>query len=591
MRQQLIDLRAVMAKHGVDYCLVPSNDFHGSEYLSSHFKSRSWMSGFTGSAGTLLVGKDWAGLWTDGRYFIQAAQQLEGTGIDLMKMGEPGVPTLNEYIEKHLQKGHVLGFDGRVVSSRQAANLRKLAEKCGASIACEKDLVGEIWADRPALSAKPAFELPADVVGKSRAEKLMDLRAALAKENADAVVIASLMDVCWLMNLRGADVACTPVMLSFAAVTAEEAVLFVNPAVLSDEIRRNLENDGVTIRAYEDVYDFVRNLAKGSKVMMNLNVVNSKLEACVPLGVEIIDKVDPTNLPKACKNEKEVDNFRIAHIKDGAAVTKFMRWVKTNVGKIDMDELSVAEKLEEFRAAQPGYIGPSFEPIMGYGPHGAIVHYSATEESCAKLAPRSFLLSDTGAHFIEGSTDITRTFSLGELTDDEKRFYTLVLKGNLQLGNAQWKAGCTGANLDYLAREPLWRLEADYNHGTGHGVGYILSVHEGPQSIHWGRANTTPLEVGMITSNEPGFYLEGAFGVRLENLTAVKEVATNSYGRFLRFETLTMVPFDLDAIIPELLGEECRGILNAYHLKVRHTLAPYMTDEENAWLAEATRAI
>lgn len=591
MRQQLIDLRAVMEKHGVDYCLVPSNDFHGSEYLSSHFKSRSWMSGFTGSAGTLLVGKDWAGLWTDGRYFIQAAQQLEGSGIDLMKMGEPGVPTLNEYIEKHLHKDQVLGFDGRVVSTRQAENLRKLADKCGASIACEDDLVGEIWADRPALSAKPAFELSAEVVGKSRAEKLMDLRAALAKEGADAVVIASLMDVCWLMNLRGADVACTPVMLSFAAVTAEKAVLFVNPAVLSEEIRRNLESDGVTIRAYEDVYAFVRGLDAGSKVMMNLNVVNSKLKTCVPDGVEIIDKVSPTNLPKACKNEKEVDNFRIAHIKDGAAVTKFMRWVKTNVGKIDMDELSVAEKLEAFRAEQPGYIGPSFTPIMGYGPHGAIVHYSATEESNAKLEAKSFLLSDTGAHFIEGSTDITRTYALGELTDDEKRFYTLVLKGNLQLGNAQWKAGCTGANLDYLAREPLWRLEADYNHGTGHGVGYILSVHEGPQSIHWGRANTTPLEVGMITSNEPGFYLEGAFGVRLENLTAVKEVATNGYGRFLRFETLTMVPFDLDAIIPELLGEECRGILNAYHAKVRQTLAPYMTEEENAWLADATRAI
>ena len=422
MRQQLIDLRAVMASSGVDYCLVPSNDFHGSEYLSDHFKSRSWMSGFTGSAGTLLVGKDWAGLWTDGRYFIQAAQQLEGTGIDLMKMGEPGVPTLNEYLEKHLQKDHVLGFDGRVVSSRQAANLRKLADKCGASIACEKDLVGEIWTDRPALSAKPAFELSADVVGKSRAEKLMDLRAALAKEGADAVVIASLMDVCWLMNLRGADVACTPVMLSFAAVTAEEAVLFVNPAVLSDEIKRNLADDGVTICAYEDVYDFVRNLNRGSKVMLNLNVVNSKLEACVPLGVEIIDKVDPTNLPKACKNEKEVDNFRIAHIKDGAAVTKFMRWVKTNVGQIPMDEISVAEKLEAFRQEQPGYICPSFEPIMGYGPHGAIVHYSATEESCAKLEAKSFLLSDTGAHFIEGSTDITRTYALGELTEDEKKF-------------------------------------------------------------------------------------------------------------------------------------------------------------------------
>ena len=591
MRQQLVDLRGVMAKHGVDYCLVPSNDFHGSEYLSSHFKARKWVSGFTGSAGTLLVGKDWAGLWTDGRYFLQAAEQLAGSGIDLQKMGEPGVPTLNAYLEQHLKAGQILAFDGRVVSTRQAEGLGKLAEKCGASIACEEDLVGEIWTDRPALSAQPAFELTADVVGKSRAEKLMDLRAALAKEDADAVVIASLMDVCWLMNLRGADVACTPVMLSFAAVTAEEAVLFVNPAVLSEEIKRNLADDGVTIRAYEDVYDFVRGLTAPIKVMMNLNVVNSKLNACVPEGVEVIDKVSPTNLPKACKNEKEVDNFRIAHIKDGAAVTKFMRWVKENVGKIDMDEISVAKKLADFRAEQPGYIGPSFEPIMGYGPHGAIVHYSATEESCAKLEAKSFLLSDTGAHFIEGSTDITRTFALGELTEDEKKFYTLVLKGNLQLGNAQWKAGCTGSNLDYLAREPLWRLEADYNHGTGHGVGYILSIHEGPQSIHWGRGSNTPLEVGMVTSNEPGFYLEGAFGVRLENLTAVKEVATNGYGRFLRFETLTMVPFDLDAVIPELLGEECRQVLNAYHAKVRGTLLPYMTEEEKPWLVNATRAI
>ena len=591
MREQLISLRRAMAAHGVDYYMVPTDDFHGSEYVGSHFKCRSWVSGFTGSAGTLLVGKDWAGQWTDGRYFIQAADQLAGSGIDLMKMGEPGVPTLTDYLDKHLKKGMTFGFDGRVVSARMAARLRAIAEKRGAAIVCQDDLVGEVWTDRPALSAEPVRELPAELVGRSRGEKLADVRAELAKGDADAVVIASLMDVCWLMNLRGNDVACTPVVLSFAAVTAEEAVLFINPDVLSSEITANLQNDGVTIRPYGEVYDYVAALPAGTKLMLNLNVVNSKLESCVPASVEVIDKVSPTNLPKACKNEKEVDNFRIAHIKDGAAVTKFMRWVKTNVGKIPMDEISVAEKLEEFRAAQPGYIGPSFEPIMGYGAHGAIVHYSATEESCARLEPKSFLLSDTGAHFIEGSTDITRTYALGELTDDEKRFYTLVLKGNLQLGNAQWKAGCTGANLDYLAREPLWRLEADYNHGTGHGVGYILSVHEGPQSIHWGRANTTPLEVGMITSNEPGFYLEGAFGVRLENLTAVKEVATNGYGRFLRFETLTMVPFDLDAIIPELLGEECRGILNAYHAKVRQTLAPYMTDEENVWLADATRAI
>ena len=591
MREQLIALRGAMAAHGVDYYMVPTDDFHGSEYVGRHFKCRSWVSGFTGSAGTLLVGKDWAGQWTDGRYFIQAADQLAGSGIDLMKSGEPGVPTLADYLEKHLQKGMTFGFDGRVVGARTAARLRSIAEKCGASVVCTDDLVGEVWTDRPALSAEPVRELPAELVGKSRAEKLMDVRAALAKDGADAVVIASLMDVCWLMNLRGNDVACTPVVLSFAAVTAEEAVLFINPAVLSEEIAKNLRDDGVTIRPYGEVYDYVAAMPGDKTLMLNLNVVNSKLEACVPAGVKVLDKPDPTTLPKAKKNEKEVDNFRIAHIKDGAAVTKFMHWLKKNVGKVEMDELSVAEKLEAFRCEQENYVGPSFGMIMGYGPHGAIVHYSATKESCAKLEPRSFLLSDTGGHYLEGSTDITRTFALGELTEDEKRFYTLVLKGNLQLGNAQWKAGCTGANLDYLAREPLWRLEMDYNHGTGHGVGYMLSVHEGPQSIHWGRANTTPLEVGMITSNEPGFYLEGAFGVRLENLTVVKEVESNSYGRFLRFETLTMVPFDLDAVIPELLGEECRALLNAYHAKVRKTLKPYLTEEENVWLADATRAI
>ncbi len=592
MREQLTALRAAMAAHGVDFCMVPTDDFHGSEYVGSHFKGRSWVSGFTGSAGTLLAGRDWAGLWTDGRYFIQAAQQLAGSGIDLMKMGEPGVPTLTEYLEKHLTKGMTLGFDGRVVSDRMAGKLRDVARKNGASVACEDDLVGEVWTDRPALSAGPVTELSADMVGQSRAEKLMDLRSALAREGADATVIASLMDVCWLMNLRGSDVACTPVVLSFAAVTQEEAVLFINPAVLKEETIRTLQSDGVTLRPYDAVYDYVCALPENSSVLLNLNVVNSKLTACVPAGVRVIDKQDPTTLPKAMKNEREVENFRIAHIRDGVAVTKFMHWLKKNVGRIDMDEISVAEKLEELREEQERYIGPSFTPIMAYGEHGAIVHYGATEATNAKLEPRSFLLADTGGHYLEGSTDITRTFALGELTEDEKRFYTLVLKGNLQLGNAQWKYGVTGANLDYLAREPLWRLEMDYNHGTGHGVGYILSVHEGPQSIHWGRAqNAVPLEVGMVTSNEPGFYLEGAFGVRLENLTAVREVAANGYGRFLRFETLTMVPFDLDAVIPELLGEECRMLLNAYHAKVRQTLRPYLTDEENAWLDDATRAI
>lgn len=591
MRQQLLDLRATMAARGVDVYMIPTDDFHASEYVGDYFKCRAYVSGFTGSAGTLLVTADWAGLWTDGRYFLAAAEQLKDSGIELMKMGEPGVPTLNAHLAAILREGQVLGFDGRVVNARAAAQLRQLAQKAGATVSCGDDLVDAIWTDRPALSAQPAFELSAEVAGKSRAEKLADLRAALKAEEVDAVVLASLMDVCWLMNLRGGDVSCTPVMLSFAAVTAEEAILFVNAAVLSDEIRAGLAADGVTLRPYGDVYAYLAALPAGQRLMMDLRVVNSRMLDSVPDGVTVVDHADPTTLPKACKNPTEVEGFRQAHVKDGVAVTKLMCWLKQNVGKIPMDEFSVAAKLESLREEQPNYIGPSFHPIMAYGPHGAIVHYSATEESNAAIQPRSFLLSDTGGHYLEGSTDITRTFALGELTEDEKRFYTLVLKGNLQLGNAQWKAGCTGTALDYLAREPLWRLEMDYNHGTGHGVGYILSVHEGPQRIHWGNSASAALEVGMITSNEPGFYLEGHFGVRLENLTAVREVETNGYGRFLRFETLTMVPFDLDAVIPELLGDECVKLLNAYHARVRQTLTPYMTAEEAAWLEGATRAI
>lgn len=593
MRAQLTALRAKMQAHGVDYYMIPTDDFHGSEYVGEHFKCRSYVSGFTGSAGTLLVTQDWAGLWTDGRYFIQAGQQLAGSGIELCKMGEPDVPRLSEYIEQHLEKGQVLGFDGRVVSAKLCETLQKTAEQKGATVKCQMDLVGEIWTDRPALSAQSARELPESLVGQSRASKLNDLREALKQEKADAVVMASLMDVCWLMNLRGDDVACTPVVLSFAAVTRDTATLFVNPAVLNAEIKAHLLADGVEVRPYEEVYQYVAALSAGTTVMMNLNVVNSALRAAVPEGVKVLDHVDPTNLPKAKKNPVEVANFRQAHIKDGVAVTHFMYWLKQNVGKLPMTEISVAKKLEEFRRQQPGYLGPSFEPIMGYGPHGAIVHYSATEETNATIEPRSFLLSDTGGHYEEGTTDITRTYAVGPLTEEEKKFFTVVLKGHLRLGNAHFKAGCTGGNLDYLAREPLWAMNMDYNHGTGHGVGYILSVHEGPQSIHWnvvGRPQTV-LEVGMVTSDEPGVYLEGKFGIRHENLTVVCEGETNSYGHFLHMENLTMVPFDLDAVEPALLNEDEKKWLNDYHALVRRNLLPYFEGDEAEWLKHATRAI
>jgi Xaa-Pro aminopeptidase len=552
------------------------------------------VSGFTGSAGTLVVGKDWAGLWTDGRYFLQAADQLSGSGIDLCKMGEPGVPTIKEFLEGHLESGMVLGFDGRTVNGQLYDELSQAAEKQGAAIHCEMDLVDEIWTDRPALSAQPVFELPVSLIGQSRAEKIANLRADLKKAGADVLVMASLSDINWLLNIRGGDVACTPVVLSFAAVTQEDVKLFINEATLSPEIRANLEGDGVTICPYGDIYAYVKGIPAGRTVQVNRKVVNSAILASMPEGVKVVDAVDPTELPKAVKNPTEVSNMRLAHIKDGVAVTRFMRWLKENVGKVPMTEISAARKLEEFRDEQENSMGPSFHPIMGFAEHGAIIHYSATEESDATLEPRSFLLSDTGGHYLEGSTDITRTFALGPLTEEEKKFYTLVLKAHLNLAAVKFRYGCTGRNFDYVARKPFWDLGMDFNHGTGHGVGYLLNIHEGPQGFRWrntGKNEEAVFEPGMITSNEPGFYLEGKFGVRLENMIVCVEGETNEYGRFLSFENLTMVPFDLDAVEPSLLSAEEKVLLNDYHTLVRDTLSPRMTEEENQWLAEATRAI
>lgn len=590
MRQQLSELRRAMQAHGIDLYIIPTDDFHASEYVGAHFRGRHYVSGFTGSAGTLVVTADWAGLWTDGRYFLQAGQQLEGSGIELCKMGEPGVPTIPEYLEKTLEAGQTLGFDGRVVTARQYEGYQRIAEKKQGKIVSDVDLLDEIWAERPALSAEPAWELPVSLTGRSRQEKLHQVRREMESLGADTLILSSLMDVCWLMNLRGNDVDCTPVMLSFAAVTMTDAVLFVNPAILSTEIQAHLKEDGVTIRPYACVYEYTKKLPEDSTVMMNLNVVNSLIRACVPASVRVIDHVDPTELPKAVKNATEVEGFRKAHVQDGVAVTRLMYWLKHNVGKIPMDELSVAEKLEEFRRERTDYIGPSFAPIIAYGAHGAIVHYSPTKESNIPVEPRSLLLADTGGHYLQGTTDITRTFAMGETTDEEKKFFTLVLKGHLHLGNARWKYGCTGANLDYLAREPLWQENMDYNHGTGHGVGYVLSVHEGPQRIHW-RGAPIPLEPGMVTSDEPGFYLEGKFGIRHENLTVVCEGETNAYGRFLHFDYLTMVPFDLDAVDTRYLNEDDKKLLNAYHAKVRETILPYLAGDEAEWLLTATREI
>ena len=579
-----------MKEHGVDYYLVPTEDFHNSEYVGAHFQCRAYVSGFTGSAGTLLVGREWAGLWTDGRYFLQGAQQLEGSGIDLCKMGEPDVPTLEEYLKEHLKEKEVLGFDGRTVSAAKYRAYRSLAEGNGAELRPDLDLVGEIWTDRPPLPCSNAHELPPMLTGMQRAGKLAQVRKEMKKEGADTLVLTSLTDICWMLNLRARDVECVPVLLCYAAVTADKVYFFYNGNRFDDGVEAMLSLDNLVMCPYDGIYDYVKKLKPGTKVMMDLSVVNSAILTSVPEGVEILDRRDPTVMPKACKNPTEVGNIKAAHIKDGVAVTRFMYWLKKNVGKTPMTELSAAEKLEEFREEQPNYLGPSFHPIMAWGPHGAIVHYSATEETNAEIQPKSFLLADTGGHYLEGSTDITRTFALGPLTDREKKMYTLVLKGHLNLAAAVFKDGTSGANLDYLARAPLWAEGLDYNHGTGHGVGYLLNIHEGPQSIHWRKGNE-PLKPGMVTSDEPGFYLEGKFGVRLEDLLVVKDYKKSNYGTFYHFEDLTMVPMDLDAVDASLLTQEEKNLLNAYHRLVRETLLNRLPAEEAGWLRRATREI
>lgn len=594
MRRQLQDLRAAMQKKGITVYLVVTDDYHASEYTGSYFKCRANLTGFTGSAGSCIVTNDWAGVWTDGRYFLQAADQLKDSGFELCKMGEPGVPTIDEFLGEHLHAGDVLGFDGRTISARNYRKYQAIADQAGASIISDIDLAGDIWEDRPAMSAQPVFELGVELTGKNRADKLKEVRESLAKENADVLLLSSLADINWLFNIRGGDVACTPVVLSYAMITQEKALLFLNPSVLSPEIRAHLEADQVEIRPYDEILQAAASIEAGKCVLLNPALVNSAIVSVIPENVRIKEGANPTELPKAVKNPVEVANFRKAHVKDGVAVTKFMYWLKKNVGKVPMDEFSCADQLESYRQAQEHYVGPSFEPIMAYGPHGAIVHYKATTESNAKVEPRSFFLCDTGGHYLEGTTDITRTFAMGPLTDEEKRCYTLVLKGHLQLGSAHFRYGVTGSYLDYAARKPLWDAGMDYNHGTGHGVGYLMSVHEGPQSF---RTKDLPgsrpavLQPGMVTSDEPGIYLEGKFGVRLENLTVVCESETGSFGRFLHLEYLTMVPWDLDAVIPEMLTEDEKRYLNQYHAQVRETISPYLDADEQEWLAQATRNI
>ena len=594
IKQKLNALRILMKEKKIDAYLVPTDDFHGSEYVGDYFKCRKYITGFTGSAGTAIITQDMAGLWTDGRYFIQAADQLRDTTIELFKSGEPGVPTVHQFLNDKLQEGMCLGFDGRTVSAREAEELQELLQEKHITFSVNDDLIGEIWEDRPVLSCEPVMELDIRWTGKSRADKIAEIREQMKAKEADTFILTSLDDIAWLLNIRGNDIHCCPVVLSYLVMMENELRLYANAAAFSEEIRSNLEADGVKIYPYDDVYSYVQTISSDKKVLLSRANVNSRLVSNIPSEVTILDEPNLTLLPKAVKNKTEMENERIAHIKDGIAVTKFIYWLKKNVTRTTITELSAAEKLYQFRSEQEHFLGDSFDPIIAYGTHAAIVHYSATEATDIPLEARGMVLADTGGHYLEGTTDITRTIVLGPVTAKEKKFFTAVLRGNLNLAAAKFKYGCTGLNLDYLARGPLWELGEDYNHGTGHGVGYLLNVHEGPNSFRWKNLPGNPapvLEEGMITSDEPGYYLENEFGIRHENLVLCKRAEKTSFGQFMCFEPLTMVPFDLEGINPEEMTERERKLLNDYHQKVYTTISPYLDEEEKEWLKQATREI
>lgn len=588
-------LRQKMAERGITIYVVPTSDFHESEYVGDYFKARKFITGFTGSAGTAVITMDQAGLWTDGRYFIQAAAQLANSEVKLFKMGEENVPTVIEFIRDHLVQGGGLGFDGRVINARLGTELKELAEQKKASFHTSQDLVGMIWEERPAMPMEPVFLLEEQYTGESTTSKIKRVREKMKQSNADVHILTSLDDIAWMLNIRGNDILHFPVVLSFLAITQTECCLFIHSEVLSESVRIQLEQWGITICDYEAIYSYVAQIEAKKTVWMDCDRVNFNICNQLNSEVKVLNQENPTVRMKAIKNPVELENLRNAHVEDGVAFTKFMYWLKTNVGKIPMTEITASDYLAERRKERKGFLDLSFDTIAAYEANGAMMHYCADPESAAVLEPRGFLLVDSGGHYYQGTTDITRTMALGPITEKQREYFTIVLRSNLNLAAAKFLYGCNGHNLDILSRGPLWELGLDYKCGTGHGVGYLLNVHEAPNGFRWKivpeRKDSAIFEEGMVTTDEPGVYLEGEYGIRTENELVCCKAEKNEYGQFMKFEMITYAPIDLDAIDPELLTKREKQLLNDYHHMVYEKLSPYLTEEEQKWLQVYTRAV
>ena len=595
IKQRIENIRDLMKEKNIYAYIVPSSDYHQSEYVGDYFKSREFMSGFTGSAGTLIISMDEAGLWTDGRYFIQAENELKDSGIKLFKMGEEGVPTIEEYLLEKLPKNSTLGFDGRVMSVKEGQSLaNKLAFK-GINIEYKYDLVNDIWEDRCSLPTEKAFLLGTEYSGESFSDKLSRIRAVMKEKKATTHILASLDDIAWLFNIRGRDVKSNPVVLSYAVITIDSVYLFIDKNKIGKDIRAELSKENVQIKGYEEVYEFIKNIDENEVVLIDTSKVNYAIYSNIPSNVQKIEERNPSILFKSIKNEIELKNIRNSHIKDGVAFTKFMYWLKNNIGKIEITEISATQKLEEFRREQDKFIEPSFSTIAAYKDHAAMMHYSATEESNYKLEPRDLFLVDSGGQYFDGTTDITRTIALGPIPENVRKDFTNVVRGMIRLSKAKFLYGCRGYNLDILARGPLWEEGIDYKCGTGHGIGFVLNVHEGPNGFRWKVRedidDTCILEEGMVTTNEPGVYVENSHGIRIENEIVVRKAEKNEYGQFMDFEVITFAPIDLDAIDESLILKDEKVYLNNYHKQVYDKISPYLNEEEKQWLKTYTREI
>lgn len=589
-RAHIVRLREWMRRHGLDAFIVPTADPHMSEYTADHWQSRKWLTGFTGSAGTAVVTATEAGLWTDSRYFLQAEEQLRGSGCKLYRLKIEGTPTIGEYLRDSLGEGSTVGFDGRLFAEAEIEGLKSVLGTKHISMMSTPDPMDDIWTDRSEMPAGRAYVLDTRYAGLSAADKIGLIRKAIRSDEGTGIWVSALDEIAWTLNLRGSDVRCNPVVISHLYIGGDRAVLFVDPRKVDGEVSAHLASAGVDVKPYGEAEAFLRQELDGVPVIMDrMKTSYAIYNARTDNSVKAAD--NPIPMLKAVRNEVETSGLRNAMTRDGVALVKFLMWLEESMeARMPVTETGIADKLRELRSEQPLYIGESFDTIAGYGAHGAIVHYEATAETDVPLQPRGFVLIDSGAQYLDGTTDITRTIALGTLTDEERTDYTLVLKGNISLAMAVFPEGTRGDQLDVLARMPLWKRQMNYLHGTGHGVGSFLNVHEGPQSIRM-EHNPVALAAGMVTSDEPGIYKDGSHGIRTENLLLTVPAGNGMFGRYLRFETVTLCPIDTAPIRKELLDDDETDWLNRYHRTVYDRLSPHLDDAGRRWLAEATRAI